>query len=216
MSDIFSEVDEEVRRERLQKLWDNYGIYLILAAVLFVAAVGGWRGYEYLEAKKAAEFGVAFEAAAALSTEGKHEDAEKAFAAIAQNGTANYRVLASLREAAELAKRDPKAAVAAYDAIANNGSMPALQRDFASVRAGYILVDTATYPEMKQRLEPLAQAGRPFRHSARTLLAFAAWRVNDLEALRLWSNIVLADPETPSSTRGQIDVLMALAGEGKS
>ena len=41
VSDIFHEVDEEVRREQLKKLWDRYGIYLIALAVLVV--VGGRR-----------------------------------------------------------------------------------------------------------------------------------------------------------------------------
>ncbi len=59
MADIFHEVDEEVRRERLQKLWDRYSIYIIAAAVLIVAGIGAWRGYEYWEAKKAAAAGAA-------------------------------------------------------------------------------------------------------------------------------------------------------------
>ena len=216
MSDIFREVDEEVRREQLQKLWGRYSIYFIALAVLIVAAVGGWRAYQYYEVKKAAEAGAAFEAASTLSKDGKHEDAEKAFAAIAQSGTASYKVLASLREAAELAGRDRKAAVAAYDAITNNTSLPELQRDFAAVRAGFILVDTANYSEMKQRLESLTGPKRPFRHSARGLLALSAWHANDMEALRLWTNTVMADPETPPSTRGQIEMLTALTGETKS
>ena len=57
MSELFDEVDEEVRREQLKKLWDKYSIYIIGAALLIIAAVGAWRGYQYLEAKKAAEAG---------------------------------------------------------------------------------------------------------------------------------------------------------------
>ncbi len=41
MSDIFGEVDEEVRRERLQQLWDKYSVYIIIVAVLIVAGIGG-------------------------------------------------------------------------------------------------------------------------------------------------------------------------------
>jgi len=55
VSELFDEVDEEVRREQLKKLWDRYSIFIIAGAILIVAAVGGWRGYQYLEAKKAAE-----------------------------------------------------------------------------------------------------------------------------------------------------------------
>jgi len=63
VSELFDEVDEEVRREQLKKLWDKYSLYIIAVAILIVAAVGGWRGYQYLEAKKAAEAGAAFEKA---------------------------------------------------------------------------------------------------------------------------------------------------------
>ena len=63
MSELFDEVDEEVRRDQLKRLWDQYSIYIVAGALLIIAAVGGWRGYQYLEAKKAAEAGSAFDAA---------------------------------------------------------------------------------------------------------------------------------------------------------
>jgi hypothetical protein len=213
VSDIFQEVDEEVRREQLKKLWDRYGVYFIALAVLFVAGVAGWRGYDYWQSKKAAEFGAQFNAAAILSEQGKHDEAEKAFARIASEGTSGYRVLARMREAAELAERDPKAAVAAYDDLAASAATGQPLQDLAALRAGMILVDSAPLTEMTRRLEPLAGAGAPFRHSARELLAFAAWKAGDTAALRKWSQLVRDDAETPASLRSRVDVLMALAGE---
>src|SRR6266849_10918396 len=118
VSDIFTEVDEEVRREQLKKLWERYGNYVVAAVILVIAAVAAWRGYDYWQIRKAAETGAAYDAAARLAEEGKHGEAEAAFAKIVADGTAGYRVLARLREAAEIAGRDPKAGVAAYDNIA--------------------------------------------------------------------------------------------------
>ncbi len=215
MSDIFSEVDEEVRRERLQKLWQQYGNLLIAACVLLVAAVGGWRTYEWYEAKKAAEAGSAFQAAATLSGEGKNKEAEEAFAKVAATGTSSYRMLAKFREAAEAARHDPKAAIAIYDQFAADGSLGRVLQDLAALRAGTILVDTAPYSEILQRLEPLAAPDRTFRHSARATLALAAWRANDIAAMRKWSEMVLADADTPSGTRGQVQMLMALSDADK-
>jgi hypothetical protein len=213
VSDFFAEVDEEVRREQFKKLWDRYGNLVVALAVLIVVAVAGWRGYEYWRDKKAAETGAQFTAAALLAEQGKHEEAEKAFARVAAEGTAGYRVLARLREAAELAARDPKAAVAVYDDIAKNSSTGQPMQDFAAVRAAMLLVDSAPLAELNSRLEPIAGAGAPFRHSARELLAFASWKAGDTAAMRKWSKQMRDDPDTPPAMRQRVDVLMALAGE---
>jgi hypothetical protein len=71
------------------------------------------------------------------------------------------------------------------------------------------------YSEIVQRLEPLTAADRTFRHSARAVLALAAWRANDMTAMRRWSDMVLADADTPPGTRGQIQMLLALSDADK-
>ena len=213
MSDIFTEVDEEVRREQLKKLWERHGNYIVAAAFLVVAAVAAWRGYDYWEARRAAETGAAYDAAARLADEGKHDQAEAAFARLVSDGTAGYRVLARLREAAEIAERDPKAAVAAYDRIAGETSGQPLVSELATIRAAFLQVDTAKLDEMTQRLEPLAQPSGAFRHTARELLALAAWHNGDTAAMRRWTDAAKNDPEAPSGLRSRMDVLASLLPE---
>ena len=131
MSELFDEVDEEVRREQLKKLWDNYSLYIIAAAILIIAAVGGWRGYQYLEAKKAAEASATFNRAVELSEQGKHEEAEKAFADLAATAPFGYRLLSRFRQAGELAPRDPKAAAKMFDDLAADSSIGPLQQELS-------------------------------------------------------------------------------------
>jgi hypothetical protein len=215
VSDIFTEVDEEVRREQLKKLWERYSNLIIGVAILVIAAVGAWRGYEFWQARKAAEAGAAYESALKLSDEGKHSEAEEAFAKLAAQGTSGYRVLARMRQAAELAATDPKAGVAAYDAIAGEPG-PALIRELATVRAAFLLLDTAKFDEMAQRLEPLTQPSSSFRHTARELLALSAWRNGDMAAARKWAEAASGDPEAPPGVRSRVEVLSTmLADAGK-
>ncbi len=217
MSDIFREVDEEVRREQLKRLWDSYGHYIVALLVLIVLGVAGWRGYEWWQGRKAAEFGARFEAAMQLANEGKSSEAEAAFASIAAEGTSGYRTLARFRAAAVRAQQDHKGAVEAYDALASDSSLAQPLRDLAAVRSGFLLVDSSSYADMTKRLEPLTAAGRPFRHTARQLLALSAWHAGDLTAARHWFDIIMTDAETPASIRSQIQVLMALvAAKGQS
>jgi hypothetical protein len=210
VSELFDEVDEEVRREQLKKLWDKYSLYFIALMVLIVAAVGGWRGYQYLEAKKAAEAGAVFDKAVELSEQGKHAEAETAFADLAAKAPSGYRTLARLRAAAELSARDPKAAAKMYDDIAADRSIASEWQDLAKVRAGGLLVDSASYADMRQRLESSADPKSTFRHTARELLALSAWRNNDMTAARKWLDAIAEDGETPPGLRSRAEALQAL------
>jgi hypothetical protein len=210
VSELFDEVDEEVRREQLKKLWEKYSIFIIAGAILIIAAVGGWRGYQYLEAKKAAEAGAAFEAAAELSEQGKHAEAEAAFTKLAATAPYGYRMLSRLRAAAEVATRDPQAAAKLYDDIAADRSLAAPEQDLARIRSAGLLLDTESYNNLLQRLEPATAPGATYRHTARELLALSAWRANDAAATRRWLDVIANDGETPASLRSRAEALQAL------
>jgi len=217
LADIFHEVDEEVRREQLKKLWDRYSIYLIAAAVLVVAGMGAWRGYEYWLAKRAAAAGADFETAMALSEVGKHSEAEAAFAKVAAEAPAGYRVLARMRAAGALAQVKPGDAVKAFDELSADTSLGTTWQDLAAVRSGMLLVDTASLTEMRRRLDPVAEPTRSFRHTARELLALSAWRNHDFVAARRYLDMIATDAETPPGTRARAEVLSSLIiGDGKS
>lgn len=217
MADIFHEVDEEVRREQLKKLWDRYSIYLIALAVLIVAAIGGWRGYEYWVAKKAAAAGADFEAAMTLSDEGKQAEAEAAFAKVAAEAPAGYRILARMRAASVLAQSKPADAVKAYDELSADASLGTTWQDLAAVRAGMLLVDTAPLADMRRRLDQVAEPTRSFRHTARELLALSAWRNHDFTATRKYLDMIAGDADSPIGVRARADVLSALiTADGKS
>jgi len=210
VSELFDEVDEDVRRDQLKRLWDAYSIYIIAAALLVIAAVGGWRGYAYFEAKKAAEAGAAFDKAVELSEQNKHSEAEAAFAELARSAPSGYRLLAQLHAAAEAGSLDPQAGAKLYDQLAADRGIGAPEQDLARIRAAGLLLDTTGYPDMLQRLEPSAAAGATFRHTARELLALSAWRANDMAAARRWLDQIANDGETPSSLRSRAEALQAL------
>jgi hypothetical protein len=210
VADIFQEVDEEVRREQIRKLWDRYGILVVIAAFAIVAGVGGWRYYEWRQLNAAAQFGDAYLAAQTLADDGKHAEADAALEKLSQDGSSGYRVLARLKDAADLSTTDQKAAVSAYDRIAEDHGVPQSLRDLATIRAAMLLIDSTPLSDMALRLEPLTSSTSTFRHTARELLALSAWRVGDTAAARRWADMIMTDGETPSSLRQRVEVLMAL------
>lgn len=210
MSEFYAEVDEEVRREQLKKLWDQYSIYIIALALLIIAGVGGWRAYQYVEGQKAAEAGAAFNKALELADQNKHPEAEAAFADLAGKAPYGYRMLARFHQAAEVAVRDKAAAAKLYDALAADRSIGAEQQELARLRAAGLLVDTAPYADIKQRLEADAGPSGTFRHAARELLALSAWHANDAAAARQWLDMIALDGETPPGLRSRAEALQAL------
>jgi hypothetical protein len=210
VSDIFQEVDEEVRREQLLKLWQRYQNFVFAGIAVILIGVASWRAYEWWDAKKAAEAGAAFEAAITLAQEGKHAEAEAAFGKISTEGTSGYRSLARLRQAAELGQTDAKAAIAAYEKIAADNSVGSELQDLAGIRAGALLIDAGSFGDARRELEPFAGDGRPYRYTARELLALAAWRAGDTPAAKQWFDMILTDIQAPPDVRNRVGMLAAL------
>jgi hypothetical protein len=214
MSDIIREVDEELRRERMMKLWERYGIYVVAIAVLVVVGVGGWRVWEWYSIREAGKSSVQFEAAIALSNEGRRADSEAALNVLTKDGTSGYRLLARFRAAAETAKADRQGGVAAYDALAADTSLESVFRDLARVQAALLLVDSASVAEITSRLEPLLGSSSAYRNSARELIALSHYRAGERPAAAKRFAEIVADPDAPPAMRNRAEVMGALlAGE---
>jgi hypothetical protein len=145
-----------------------------------------------------------------LSEQNKHTEAEAAFTELAAKAPSGYRMLARLRAAGEVANRDPQAAAKMYDDIAADRSIGAPEQDLAKIRAAGLLLETASYPSMLQRLESATAPRATFRHTARELLALSAWRAGDTSAARQWLDLIANDGETPPSLRSRAEALQAL------
>lgn len=211
MTDIFREVDEEVRRERLKRIWEKYQTLILGTVALIIFGVGGWRYYDYQETRRAAEVGTYFDNATLLADGGRHEEAEKAFAQVVRVGTSGYRDLARMRLAAEIALRDAKAAIESYRQLADDTRVEQALRDLATLRAAALQIDAGEYQDARRFLEPLAVAGRDFRHAARELIALAAWKAGDVDAIKKWFVTMVADRDTPPPVRSRVEMLLTLS-----
>jgi len=217
MSDIFREVDEDLRREQMHKLWQRFGPYVIGAAVLIVVATAGYRGWEYWKLRQAQASGDHFLAALQLADEGKHADAITALEAIEKDGSGGYPILAAFRIAAEKAATgDDTGAIAEYDAIAARGGLSDDVRVLARLRAALLVVDQVDFADLKKRIGDLATVGNPWRHSAREILGLGAWRAGDLAAAKSYYDEIDKDQETPPDLRQRSQLMLALIAAAQS
>ena len=216
MSDIFREVDEDVRRDEAVKFWEKYQTQLIIAGVIVALGAGGYRLYDNWRLKQAEAAGAKYETALTLARDSKGTEAETALTEVAATGPAGYRALAMLRLAGETAKRDPAAGLKAFDALSSDPQIDPLLQSLAKVRAAMLAVDTADFKEAARRLEPLSAAGAPFRHSARELLGLAALKANDYATAGKWLDQIVTDAEAPEALHTRAQALLGLVQAGQS
>ncbi|MBX3505923.1 MAG: tetratricopeptide repeat protein [Parvibaculum sp.] len=212
MTDLFREVEEDLRREQFSKLWEKYGLYVIglaVAIVLVVAAIVGWRAWTH---SRAVEASARYEALVAEMAEAAPADSAAAFAAFADETSGGYRVLARLAEAdRSLAAGDRDAALAAYGAAANDSAAPEIVRGMATVKAGLLLVDTLSHDDMRARVAPINRETSPWRSNALELLALAAIREGKWAEADANAKLIIADQATAPGLRDRAHVIQALA-----
>lgn len=204
------EVDEELRREQLKKIWDNYGTYIIAAAALIVVGVGGFKWWEGRRIAATEAAGARFEEALskAAATDGKSEEASKTFGEIAKSGSAGYSTLAQLMLAANAAKAGKtEEAIAAYETSARSTG-DGLVKDFARLQVAALKVDSADWTEMQNRLNDLIADRNPWRYSARELLGLSALRAGKTDEARQTLAPLTTDPMVPASIRERASAML--------
>jgi hypothetical protein len=212
VSDIFREIDEELRRDNLLKLWSRYGRYIIAAAVFVLIVAGAivaWRAHQLSERQAQS---IRFASALNLARDGKEADAIKIFEVVAREG-GGYAVLASFEEAALPAKLgDRKAAIAEYDRIAAASDLDPSFRQLAVLLSIMHSMSESDPDSIVKRLAPLTASGNSWRSTALELTAVARLKSGDKSgALELFKSLA-DDPTTPPGLRARAaEVASALA-----
>ncbi|MER9728929.1 tetratricopeptide repeat protein [Mesorhizobium sp. M0217] len=220
MSDdsFIREVNDEMRREKAQALWDRFGPALLGLAILVVLGTAAFVGYRYWDETRANRSGDAFSQALKLANDGKSDEALTALEQLEKDGYGAYPLLARMRAATVKAdKGDFAAAVADFDGVAADNAIPQGIRDMARLRAALLLVDHGSFADVSSRVEALTADNNTLRHTAREALGLAAWKEGKTQdALKLFDQIA-ADDGAPRNARQRATLMSELIrGSGAS
>lgn len=215
MSDIFREVDEEVRRSQAEAVWKRYGWLIIAACVAIVGGTAAYRFYEWRKEQSAAAGGAQFQQALVRFDASDAAGAEAILGALSRQDAAGYAVLAKFRLASELSKRDAAAGMRAFDALAGDATIDAGLRDVARLRAGAVAVDNAGIADVENRLQPLTSATNAFRHQANELLAAAALKAGDMPKAAKHLDAIIIDRNAPAGLRSRAETLIGVTRGAK-
>ncbi|ATQ67589.1 MULTISPECIES: tetratricopeptide repeat protein [Methylosinus] len=210
MSDIFREVDEDVRRDQAANLWKRYRTPVIVAAALIVAGTAAWSFYENKRLEAAFAANQRYGAAAELAAAGKSAEAAAAFEAVAKETPKGYATLARLRAAEELAKSDKEKALAAFDAVAQDKSVDRLTQEVAKLRAGLVALEQGDRSKMVDRLGELVTSDGPFRYTAQELIGLDALNDGDFDEAQRVFKLLLDNLDAPHAMRQRASAYQAL------
>ncbi|MFO1033518.1 MAG: tetratricopeptide repeat protein [Hyphomicrobiales bacterium] len=205
---LFREVDEEVRQDEYKKIWDKWGNAIVALAVLVVAAVAAFKGWQYYQQTQSEAAAIVYNEALKKAADGKFEDALSALQAVKHPG---YAALARIQEAGVLAQKgDAAKAIAAYDAVAADASVAPQLQDLARINAGYLLADTAKPDELLSRLGRFDRDDQIWRFQAREIFGLAAFHSGDYTMADRYMNALFTDPETPDTMRRRAQMMVQL------
>ncbi len=206
---LLREVQDELRRDQLQKLWDQYGTYFIGGAVAILALIGGYKWWEARRAAAAELAGSQFEQALEFIGAGNEVEARKVLNTIGA-ARSSYGALAQLSLAGQAVKAgNTDAAVAAYEAAAAKAD-DTLIKDFARLQSVSLKIDTADFTEVQNRLNDLVGDKSPWRYMAREIVGVSAIRAGRLDDARNLLAPLAADPRASAAVRERAGALMSI------
>ena len=204
MGDIFNEVDEDVRRDQIIRLWQRYGRYflaLLAAAVLGTGANATWK---HFQTKRMMAEGEEFSTAISLVQRGQYEQANLRFSQQIAGSGAGYAQLAKLQKAAALiAVKDHNAAIALYDELASTPTSDQIISNLAVILSAIHRVDADRAGEAAELLVDLAEGTGPWRHLAREARALALLSIGDELGARELLVSLVDDPTSPPGVRSR-------------
>ena len=214
MGDIFQEIDEEVRRDRLHKFWKDYGGYIIagiVAIVLGVSGSVGWREYSMQRQEADSD---RFVEATALAARGKPAEAAAVFQALSDEAADGYALFARFRAADALKiSGDIDGAIQIFEGIATDSAVDDLYSDLATLLAIMHAIDGGDPESMRARLTPLLADNAVWRHSARELSGALALRTGDRELAKTEFQKLADDLLAPPGARARATEILQILGD---
>jgi hypothetical protein len=212
LTDIFREVEEDLRRDKAAEFWKRYGRYFVGVAVFIVAATASYVGWKEYRLSQQTSYGERFAAALSLIQNKKEGEALEALGALAEDAGPGYGTLARFRAAAVKSRQGDRAAAAAiYDAVAKDSSVDALYAGLAALYYVLAMLETGDPDDLAKRLTPLLEPKSPWRYTARELAALLDLRKGDVEKARTNLTTLADDPKTPAGVRARaVEMLRTL------
>jgi hypothetical protein len=168
------EVDEELRRDQMNRFVKRYGWAIGAFFVLLLGGLGGWIWWQGHRQEAVAKEGETLTSALDSLEAGNRNAAAPKIAELQNSSVPGYRAAALFAQAnSQIAAGTIPAAIATLRGIAANQDLDETYRQAALVRQTQLEFDSLPPQQVVQRMRPLARAGSAWLGSAGEMLGVA-------------------------------------------
>ena len=218
MTDLFEEVEEQLRSDRYRQFARTALPWLLGFAAIALAATLGYWGWDVYRTRQIDTASEQYTQAMEAMGQGDAAKARELWTAVSKSQAGSYKALSLMHLAAFAAgEKKPADEVKLLDEAAKAAPDP-LIADAARLKSAFALLDTAPLSELEGRLKPLMEDGRPYRVQAREAMAFAKLNAGDTKGAR--SDFVLLSQSLDAGqgvqARAQAAIGLIDAGSAKA
>lgn len=208
MSDIFEEVNEDVRRDKATEFFKKYGLYVAAIAVVIVLAVAGNHFWTQYQTSQRQAVSAVFSEVDQLITVGNTDEAVVKLEQAASSYSNEVAYLAEMRLASVLLEQDkPTEALSFLDSAANRMASDITLRDLAHIKIASVILETDGPAAALEALEPLSVSGAPYRLSALELSALAHIELGNTADAEGVLDQITNDPDASTAMLERVGVL---------
>lgn len=207
------EVDEDLKNESMKKLWDKYGLYVILIVVVSLTIAVSFEGIKNWYAHKLETRADTYAYALSMQNLGKYQESKDNLDYIITHDYGIFTDLAKLQKANVLfdeGKTDE--ALKLLEALAHDNKLTPQLRDAAVIKLASYKLDKAPAEEVNSLIEGLANdPANKWNPIAREMQAILVLREGNAGAAKEMYEQLLQDEDTPESMKSRIkDIISVL------
>lgn len=213
---LMQEVDDAVRKDRLDNIWQRFGRWIVVGVIAALLAFGGYLYWGHRQEEARGENAEALLAAIDKAKAGQPTAATTELTKLEADGGEAYRAAALFQQANMKAERgDTKAAAALMAKAAADTKLDQSLRDLALLRQTAFEFDTLKPEVVIARMKPMVDAKDPpssFFSSAAELSAIAHYQLGQYkQAGALYGRITDA-PNLPKSLQSRSVQMAGMLG----
>ena len=217
LDNFFKEVSEDVQNDKLKKIWDTYGLHIIIAIIIVLTIAVSFETLKAWRVKRNETWSDAYAYALNLQNQGKYDESLKVLADIAQKNKGIYSDIAEIQKANILFEQGKNAeALALLENIVQNEDINPKMRHITAVKLATYKLDTAPRDEIEKLLTPLMQEESSWKNIAKEMLAMLEIREGNIEKAKTIYTEILNSPDLSDGLKLRVqDMLSALTSIDK-